>query len=90
MHGADVNIVKYGSSQTKENLKNKDDCHFHEHMHCRLVLSLPWKVKGSVKKEGKESRGGSWNDAHAGMHFEDAHNEAGRDSIKKNTLENVQ
>ena len=74
----------------KKKLKIKHDCCAHEHTHCGFLLSLPWKVKGSVKKEGEESRGGSWHAANAGRHLENTCNEAGRNSIKEKTLEKVE
>ena len=86
MHGADVAIGKDGCSQTKEKSKSKDDCCAHECKHCGFLLKLPWKVKGSIKKEG---RGGSWHAVHAGRHLEKNFNEAVRNLIKERLLEKV-
>ena len=70
----------------RKNAKRKNDCCAHERAHCGFMLSLTWKLKGPIKKEGKESRGRSWHAAHVGRDFGNTCNELGLNSIEEKML----
>ena len=54
-----ITLEKTHPRRVKKKPKSKDDFHAHKYKHYGFLLSLPLEVKGFIKKESKESRGGS-------------------------------
>ena len=76
-----VLLEKMDSRRIKENPKHNKDFCTHEHKHCGMLITMGWKVNGSLASIGSGGTG-SYHVANASRHLESHCNEASLHSIE--------